>query len=56
METLVGQRVKAFQPGGFKYVGKVLEENEHFLRILDDHTGKVFLLSKSSLMTLEELK
>ena len=51
--TLLNQRIRVFQQGGFKYEGRVLAEDTDFVTILDDRSGKRTMLAKHSLQTVE---
>lgn len=53
--TLLNKRARIVQSGGWKYAGKIVDENPDFLWIHDEKSGRVVMLRKPSLLVLEEL-
>ncbi len=52
MEERIGRKVRIILVGGFHYSGKILEENEFSITILDKFNAEVSL-NKSSIEVLE---
>lgn len=52
---LKNQNVRVVQTGNWKYQGRVIDDNETHITILDNHTGRNVTLRKDTLLVLEVL-
>lgn len=50
---LLNKRLLVFIKGGFRYQGTAVHEDEVFLHIDDEKTGRLVVLSKSEIATIE---
>jgi len=54
METLtIGKNYKVFMTNHFKYEGKLLAQDDRFIKILDEKTGKEMVLPLLGMMNIE---
>lgn len=54
IETLtIGKKYKVFMANHYKFEGKLLAQDDRFIKILDDKTGKEMVLPLLGLMNIE---